>query len=103
VAPFDPQAKTHSERKFRGMRKATEDRAQASKKLAKLLAADRSDHVSTVELRENSAAVVSRAALGERLVVTRNKKPIAAIVPIADLQSLEKTSRRGPTERRKLS
>ena len=85
------------------MRKATDEHDQASKKLAKLLAADRSDHVSTVELRENSAAVVSRAALGERLIVTRNKKPIAAIVPIDDLQTLEKTSKRGQRERRKLS
>lgn len=82
------------------MPKSSDKRAQASQKLAKLLSANRSDHVSTAELRENSAAVVSRVAFGgERIVVTRNRKAVAAIVPIADFESLKKSSPRDRSRR----
>lgn len=69
-------------------------RTQASKKLAKLLAVNKSNQVSTSELRENSAVVVSRVAIGgERIVLTRNRKPVAAIVPMRDFESLGKRVR----------
>jgi prevent-host-death family protein len=76
--------------------KSSDKRTQASEKLAKLLSANRSDHVSTAELRENSAAVISRVAFGgERIVVTRNRKPVAAIVPMEDFETLKKPATRG--------
>ena len=83
------------------MPKSPDKRTQASQKLAKLLSANKSDHVSTAELRENSAAVISRVAFGgERIVVTRNRKPVAAIVPMQDFESLKKPSTRNRTQRR---
>ena len=78
------------------MTNASNKRDQASQKLAKLLGANKSDHVSTAELRENSAAIVSRVAIGgERIVLTRNRKPVAAIVPLADFESLAKRAKKG--------
>ncbi len=72
----------------------SDKQTQASKKLAKLLAVNKSNYVSTSELRENSAVVVSRVAIGgERIVLTRNRKPVAAIVPMHDFESLGKRVR----------
>lgn len=46
--------------------------------------------ISTVEARNQFAEVINRAAYGkERVVLTRRKKGIAAVVPIEDLQLLE--------------
>ncbi len=73
------------------MAKPSDKRTQASKKLAQLLTINQSNYVSTAELRENSANVVSRVAIGhERIVLTRNRKPVAAIIPIDDYNSLRK-------------
>lgn len=76
--------------------KPADSRTRASQRLVKLLSANRSDHVSTVELRANTPAIVSRVALGgESIVVTRNRKPVAAIIPIQDFESLKKPASRG--------
>jgi prevent-host-death family protein len=41
--------------------------------------------------RQNFADIVNRAAYGgERIIVHRRKKPIAAVVPIEDLELLER-------------
>jgi len=41
--------------------------------------------------RQNFSDMISRAAYGgERIIVYRRKKPVAAIVPIEDLESLER-------------
>ncbi|MGA9042874.1 MAG: type II toxin-antitoxin system Phd/YefM family antitoxin [Terriglobales bacterium] len=41
--------------------------------------------------RQNFSEIVNRAAYGgERTIVHRRKKPVAAVVPIADLELLEK-------------
>lgn len=70
--------------------------AQTSKKLAKLLAINKSMYVSAADLRHNSAEVLSRVAIGgERVVLTRNRKPVAALVPMEDFESLKKTTKRG--------
>ena len=70
-------------------------RVQSSQKLAKLLRKNESNFVSTVELRQNTAAVVSRVVSGsERIVLTRNRKPVAAIVPFEDFEQIEKIKRR---------
>ncbi|MGH2533141.1 MAG: type II toxin-antitoxin system Phd/YefM family antitoxin [Thermomicrobiales bacterium] len=46
--------------------------------------------ISTVEARERLAEVVNRAAFGgERVVLTRRGKELAAIVPMEDLRWLE--------------
>ncbi|EEZ90435.1 prevent-host-death family protein [Mobiluncus mulieris 28-1] len=46
--------------------------------------------ISTRELRSNLADVIGEARhAGHRFVVTRNGKPAAAVVSIADLQALE--------------
>lgn len=77
------------------MPQSTDKRLQSAQKLAKLLSKDKSNYVSVAELRHNSANVVSRAANGgERIVLTRNRKPVAAIVPIADFNALTKPSKR---------
>jgi prevent-host-death family protein len=40
--------------------------------------------------RQNFADILNRAAYGgERIVVHRRKKPVAAVVPMADLELLE--------------
>lgn len=47
--------------------------------------------VSTVEIRERLSDMINRVAYGkDRLTLTRRKKPIAAIVPLEDLELLEK-------------
>ena len=47
--------------------------------------------VSTIGLRDGLADVLGRVRhAGERVVVTRSGKPVAAIVPLETLQSLEK-------------
>jgi len=41
--------------------------------------------------RQNFADIINRAAYaGERTIVHRRKKPVAAVVPIEDLEFLEK-------------
>ena len=46
--------------------------------------------VSTVEAREQFSDVVNRAAYGkERVILTRRKKELAAVVPIEDITLLE--------------
>jgi prevent-host-death family protein len=41
--------------------------------------------------RQNFSDIVNRAAYGrERIIVHRRKKPIAAVIPIEDLELLEK-------------
>ena len=47
--------------------------------------------LSTSSARQNFADIVNRAAYGhERVIVHRRKKPIAAVVPIADLELIER-------------
>lgn len=46
--------------------------------------------VSTTETRKNLSDLLNRAAYGhERITVTRKNQPIAAIVPLDDLEALE--------------
>ena len=48
-------------------------------------------HVSVSEAREAFADLVNRAAYGgERVLVSRRGKPVAAIVPIADVEFIER-------------
>jgi prevent-host-death family protein len=50
-----------------------------------------SGHVSVSEARQDFAELVNRAAYrGERVVVVRRGRPIAAIVPIEDVEFLER-------------
>ena len=43
------------------------------------------------EVRENLSEVINRAAYGqERIVVTRHGKALVAIMPVADLEELER-------------
>ena len=77
------------------MPKAADKRFQSSQKLAKLLRTDESTYMSTADLRHNTAAVVSRVAIGgERIVLTRNRTPVAALVPIKDFNLIEKPPKR---------
>jgi prevent-host-death family protein len=70
-------------------RKPADKKTQAGMKLATLLGRKKSSRVSTSELRENSSAIVSRVAIGhERILLTRNRKPVAVILPIADFNAL---------------
>ncbi len=46
--------------------------------------------VGAVELRQRASAVLSRVEYGgERVAVTRHGKPVAAVVPMEDLEALE--------------
>lgn len=46
--------------------------------------------VSAVEFRQGASAVLSRVEYGgERVAVTRHGKPVAAVVPLEDLEALE--------------
>ena len=48
------------------------------------------DHVPTADARERFAEILSRAAEDkERVILTRADKPVAALVPIEDLEWLE--------------
>jgi prevent-host-death family protein len=48
------------------------------------------DTVSTVRARDNFSELIHRAAVDkERIVLTRRGKPVAAVVPIEDVQLLE--------------
>ncbi|MCH9770485.1 MAG: type II toxin-antitoxin system Phd/YefM family antitoxin [Gammaproteobacteria bacterium] len=45
--------------------------------------------MTTVEARENFSDLINKAAYGSRrIVLTRRGKPLAAIVPLADLEQL---------------
>ena len=47
--------------------------------------------INTISARANFSDVVSRAAYGkERVVLTRHGKPVAAVVPLEDLEALER-------------
>ena len=72
----------------------SDKRLESSKKLAKMLSQGRSDHVSAADLRHNSANIVSRAAGGERLILTRNRKPVAALISMEDFKTLGKSKQR---------
>ncbi len=51
----------------------------------------RAGHVGVSEARETFAELVNRAAYGhERVLVARRGRPIAAIVPIEDVELLER-------------
>lgn len=65
---------------------------QTSARLAKLLGAQsKPGALSAADLRHNSAEVLSRVALGgERIMITRNRKPVAALVPYSDYETLKK-------------
>jgi prevent-host-death family protein len=77
------------------MPKGADKRLQSSQKLAKLLKANESSYVSTADLRHNTSAVLSRvAAGGEHIVLTRNHKPIAALVPFEDFKLIQKATKR---------
>jgi prevent-host-death family protein len=50
-----------------------------------------SPKLTTTTTRQNFADILNRAAYGgERIVVHRRKKPVAAVVPIEDLELLER-------------
>lgn len=51
--------------------------------------------VTTRALRAHLGHLVTRAAGGERLVITRNGRPVAAVVPLRDLRALEQHRSRG--------
>ena len=47
--------------------------------------------LSTSEARRDFAEIVNRAAYGgERVILHRRKKPVAAVVPIEDLELIER-------------
>ncbi|PHQ81119.1 MAG: type II toxin-antitoxin system prevent-host-death family antitoxin [Coxiella sp. (in: Bacteria)] len=46
--------------------------------------------MTTVEARENFSDLINKAAYGnERVVLTRRGKALAAVIPLADLDSLQ--------------
>jgi prevent-host-death family protein len=52
-------------------------------------------NISTKEAREQLSTVISRAAFTkERVILTRHGKAIAAVVPIEDVELLERLERR---------
>ena len=73
--------------KFKGKRKEATGRfveAKASPKHAAVTS------VGAVEFRRGVSAVLSRVEYGgERVAVTRHGKPVAAVVPLEDLEILE--------------
>jgi prevent-host-death family protein len=49
--------------------------------------------LTTKQARDDFSAAVNRVAFGgERIVLTRRGKPLAVVVPLADLAQLEATS-----------
>jgi len=53
--------------------------------------AHRGGHIGVSEARETFAELVNRAAYGrERVLVSRRGRPVAAIVPIDDVEFIEK-------------
>ena len=47
--------------------------------------------INTFSARANFSELVSRAAYGkERVVLTRHGKPVAAVIPLEDLEALER-------------
>ena len=47
--------------------------------------------INTIAARANFSEMVSRAAYGkERVVMTRHGKPVAAVIPLEDLEALER-------------
>lgn len=70
--------------------------ADSSAELARLLQAKAATGpLSIADLRHNSAAILSRVAIGgERIVITRNRTPVAALVPFADYETLKKPNKK---------
>ena len=55
--------------------------------------------ISTAKARNNFSDVVNRAGYGkERVILTRRGKPIAAVVPIEDVEFLEELEDRADLE-----
>ena len=55
--------------------------------------------ISTAQARNNFSDVVNRAGYGkERVILTRRGKPIAAVVPIEDVEFLEELEDRADLE-----
>lgn len=51
--------------------------------------------VSSVEARDSLSELLNRAAFGkERLVLTRRGKPVAALIPLEDLELIEEIEKR---------
>ena len=51
--------------------------------------------LTTVEARENFSELIDRAAAsGERIVITRHGEPMAALLPLDDLELVEEIERR---------
>lgn len=51
--------------------------------------------LTTVEARENFSELIDRAAAsGERIVITRHGEPMAALLPLDDLELIEEIERR---------
>lgn len=51
---------------------------------------DQDQHVTVSELRADLATAVNKVAFGkERIIVVRQGKPVAALVPIEDVEALE--------------
>lgn len=49
------------------------------------------DMISTAKARDQFSDIINRARYrGERIILTRRGKPVAAVVPIEDLEVLEK-------------
>jgi len=54
------------------------------------MAATKRKSLSTAAARDNFAEMVNRAAYGgERVLVSRRGKPLAAIVPLVDIEAME--------------
>jgi prevent-host-death family protein len=55
--------------------------------------------LSTSEARQEFADIINRAAYGgERVILHRRKKPVAAVVPIEDVEFLEQLEERHDIE-----
>ena len=52
--------------------------------------------VPTTELRAHFRAIVTEVQRGERVMIIRNSKPAAVIVPMEDFERLEKLSKAKP-------
>jgi prevent-host-death family protein len=50
--------------------------------------------VSAIDVRKRFGEIVDRAAAGERIVIERAGHPIAALVPLSDLEELDPETRR---------
>ena len=51
--------------------------------------------VTALDVRKRFGEIVDQAAAGERIVIERAGQPIAALVPLSDLDQLDPETRRG--------